>query len=104
MSQGAKRDPIELQELMDDFQSWLERDPSGVVICGVLQRDATGPDVRVDVGMMDFDVRHHVLLAYTLLQQARERVVMTHDVDLIENFIPAITRAMNALGGQDTGH
>lgn len=104
MSQGARRDPVELQDLLDDFHSWLARDPSGVVICGVLQRDAKGSDVRVDVGMMDFDVRHYVLLAYTLLQQARERVVMTHDVDLIENFIPAITRAMNALGGQDTGH
>ena len=105
MARGGKRDPVELQELMDDFQAWLDKDPSGVVIAGVLQRDASGPEVRVDVGMVDFDVRHLVLLAYTLLAQAQERVVRSHDVDLIEAMAPVITRAMNALASKDaTGH
>jgi hypothetical protein len=52
--------------------------------------------------MVDFDVRHLVLLAYTLLVQAQERVVTSHDVDLIEAMAPVIGRALAALASKES--
>jgi hypothetical protein len=91
----------ERRQLMDDFAEWLRRDPTGAVLAGVIQQDVTQGDVRVDIAMADFDVRHLLIVAYSLLMKAEERVLADYDDEVVRGLLPVIQRALAAIGNTD---
>jgi hypothetical protein len=95
------RNPIEERQLLAEFAKWRKADPSAVVIVGTMARDTSGEDVQIDVGMLDFEPEHLMILSVELLRRAKERILAGGNPVLISGLLPFVAAAMAALTGEE---